>query len=64
MVWIKLSKDDLSLVEAVADSAGKLATLCGVSKRTIQSAHYRYAHGKLPRPTYMRIEIDDDEKTE
>ena len=55
-----VTKDALSLPLAVADSAAELAELRGVQVETIRSLISRGRTGKIKRPGYIVVEVEED----
>lgn len=55
-----VTKDALSLPLAVADSAAELAELRGVQVETIRSLVSRGRTGKIKRPGYIVVEVEED----
>ena len=59
-LYMAVTKDRLSLPLAVADSAAELAELRGVKKETIRSLISRGRTGKIKRPGYIVVEVEED----
>lgn len=59
-IYMAVTKDALSLPLAVADSAAELAELRGVKKETIRSLVSRGRTGKIKRPGYIVVEVEED----
>lgn len=59
-VYMAVTKDALSLPLAVADSVAELAELRGVKKETIRSLISRGRTGKIKRPGYIVVEVEED----
>lgn len=59
-IYMAVTKDALSLPLAVADSAAELAELRGVKKETIRSLISRGRTGKIKRPGYIVVEVEED----
>ena len=59
-IYMAVTKDALSLPLAVADSAAELAELRGVKKETIRSLVSRWRTGKVKRPGYIVVEVEED----
>ena len=59
-LYMAVTKDRLSLPLAVADSVAELAELRGVKKETIRSLISRGRTGKIKRPGYIVVEVEDD----
>lgn len=59
-IYMAVTKDALSLPLAVADSAAELAELRGVKKETIRSLVSRWRTGKIKRPGYIVVEVEED----
>jgi len=59
-LWMRVTTDEYELPEAVADSADKLAKMCGVKAMTIYSSLSHYEHGRIAKTPYRRIRVDDD----
>lgn len=59
-IYMAVTKDALSLPLAVADSAAELAELRGVQKETIRSLVSRGRTGKIKRPGYIVVEVEED----
>lgn len=57
-LYMAVTKDRLSLPLAVAESAGELARLRGVKKRTVFSGICISRRLKYPR--YIVVDVDDD----
>lgn len=58
-IYMAVTKDALSLPLAVADSVAELAELRGVKKETIRSLVSRGRTGKIKRPGYIVVEVED-----
>lgn len=62
-VWIKITRDEYELIEAIADSALELAKMCGVTRSSVYaSVNNERRFGT--RAMFKRIEIDEDEPRE
>lgn len=59
-IYMAVTKDALSLPLAVADSVAELAELRGVKKETIRSLVSRGRTGKIKRPGYIVVEVEED----
>ena len=59
-IYMAVTKDALSLPFAVADSAAELAELRGVQVETIRSLISRGRTGKIKRPGYIVVEVEED----
>ena len=59
-IYMAVTKDALSLPLAVADSAAELAELRGVQVETIRSLISRGRTGKIKRPGYIVVEVEED----
>ena len=59
-IYMAVTKDALSLPLAVADSVAELAELRGVKKETIRSLISRGRTGKIKRPGYIVVEVEED----
>lgn len=59
-LYMAVTRDRLSLPLAVADSAAELAELRGVKKETIRSLVSRGRTGKIKRPGYIVVEVEED----
>lgn len=59
-IYMAVTKDALSLPLAVADSVAELAELRGVKKETIRSLISRGRTGKVKRPGYIVVEVEED----
>ena len=59
-IYMAVTKDALSLPLAVADSAAELAELRGVKVETIRSLISRGRTGKIKRPGYIVVEVEED----
>lgn len=59
-IYMAVTKDALSLPLAVADSAAELAELRGVQVETIRSLVSRGRTGKIKRPGYIVVEVEED----
>ena len=59
-IYMAVTKDALSLPLAVADSAAELAELRGVQVETIRSVISRGRTGKIKRPGYIVVEVEED----
>ena len=59
-LYMAVTKDALSLPLAVADSVAELAELRGVKKETIRSLISRGRTGKIKRPGYIVVEVEED----
>ena len=59
-IYMAVTKDALSLPLAVADSAAELAEMRGVKKETIRSLISRGRTGKIKRPGYIVVEVEED----
>lgn len=59
-VYMKVSRDEYRLPEAIADSPKELAKICGVSRNSIVSAISKakaYGFNSM----YIKVEIGDDD---
>lgn len=59
-VWIKVTKDDLRLPIAIADSAAELARMTGTTSDNIHKCVYS-ARRRGGNSAFEVVEIDDDE---
>ena len=59
-IYMAVTKDALSLPLAVADSAAELAERRGVQVETIRSLVSRGRTGKIKRPGYIVVEVEED----
>lgn len=59
-IYMAVTKDALSLPLAVADSVAELAEPRGVKKETIRSLISRGRTGKIKRPGYIVVEVEED----
>ena len=59
-IYMAVTKDALSLPLSVADSAAELAELRGVQVETIRSLVSRGRTGKIKRPRYIVVEVEED----
>lgn len=59
-VYMLISRDEYQLPMAVADSAEALAEMTGASLSTVRSTICKEKQGKLKRPRFVRVEIDDE----
>ena len=59
-IYMAVTKDALSLPLAVAESAAELAELRGVQVETIRSLISRGRTGKIKRPGYIVVEVEED----
>ncbi len=59
-VWVGYEKKPPYLPCAVADSAGELARLMGVTENTVRAAWCHYQAGKLPKSRYHKVRILED----
>lgn len=59
-IYMAVTKDALSLPLAVADSAAELAELRGVKPETIRSLVSQGRTGKIKRPRYIVVEVEED----
>lgn len=59
-LYIKVSKDNLELIEAVADTQTELARICGVDISCINHALHRVKKGG--RSIYQIVEIEEEAK--
>ena len=59
-IYMAVTKAALSLPLAVADSVAELAELRGVKKETIRSLVSRGRTGKIKRPGYIVVEVEED----
>lgn len=61
-MWVKVTKDEYELPEAVADTAAELAKMLGVSKNAICSSVYHFRKGNIKKTPYRKVEeCDADE---
>ena len=58
-VCMKVTKDKYQLPVAVAESAPELARICGTTKDVVRSQASHYRHGRLKKPSYICVEVDD-----
>jgi len=61
IVWMMVSKDKFELPEAIADSAGELARIVGISEDTIYSTVSHMKAGRLKSGRFRRVEIEEDD---
>lgn len=61
-IYMAVTKDALSLPLAVEDSAAELAELRGVQVETIRSLISRGRTGKIKRPGYIVVEVEEEEE--
>lgn len=59
-VWIKVTKDELRLPMAMADTAAELAKICGTTTNAICSSVSHAKRGDLKSSSYECIEIEED----
>lgn len=59
-VYMLVSKDEYQLPMAMADSAAELAEMTGTPLNTVRSTICKEKQGKLKRPRFVRVEIDDE----
>lgn len=62
-IWMKVTDDKYELPVAVADSAGQLARMCGVSRECIQSA-VSHSRKEGRNSIYKKVEIEEGEEDE
>ena len=58
-VYMKISKDEYELPEAIADSAAELAKLLGVKEQSIFDS-VRHSKSRGHRGQYVKVEIGDE----
>lgn len=58
-LYMKVTKDEYELPVAVAETKAELARMLGRSRECVQSAFFHAK--KCKRPTYIMVEVDDDE---
>lgn len=61
-VWMKVSKDELELPEAVADTARELAEITGTTTFSIVSSVSKVRCGERKMCRYVKVDIEDDEE--
>jgi len=59
-IWMKVTKDELELPEAVAGSALELAEILGIKENTIYKAMNR-AKNRGEKCRFIRVKCEDDE---
>lgn len=59
-IWMKVTKDDLSLPLAVADSAGQLARLIGTTHVNVASLENKGRTKGFKHPTIIKVEIEEE----
>lgn len=59
-VWIKVTKDELRLPVAMADTAAELARICGTTTNVVISSVSHARRGDLKSSSYECIEIEED----
>lgn len=63
-MWMKVTKDKYELPLAVADTAGQLARLLGISQETIYSTYHsaeaERKKGRKVKCKYVKVVFDDD----
>ena len=60
-VYMKVSKDELRLPEAVAESTVELAKICGVSVNAVNSAISK-AKQRNQNSIYVKVEVEEDDE--
>lgn len=60
-VYMKVSKDELRLPEAVAESSVELAKICGVSRNAVDSAISK-AKQRNQNSIYVKVEVEEDDE--
>lgn len=60
-MWVKVTKDEYELPEAVADTAAELAKMFGVSRFAVRDSASHYRHGKIKKPVFLKIEEGDED---
>jgi hypothetical protein len=63
-VYMKITKDELGLPVAVANNVPELARLCKVHPDTIHSLLYKYRTRQPKMPTYIEVDIGEDDENE
>lgn len=58
-VYMKVTKDELELPVAVAETVKELSIMTGRSINAIRSSISKHEHGKLKRSVYVRVILDD-----
>ena len=59
-VYYKVSRDELELIEAIADTSAELAKLCGVRQTTVLQQVRRWEKGSKA-SQYRRLELTEQE---
>lgn len=62
-IWMKVTDDKYELPIAIAESAGQLAIMLGVSRNCIRSA-VSHARKEGKKSVYKKIEIEEGEEYE
>lgn len=60
-LYMRVTRDKYELPEAVAEDAGTLARMCGVTVNTIFSQISRFEHDGKP-CRWRRVEVEDDDE--
>ena len=60
-LYLEVSRDKYELPAKIADTAGELAEMCGVTKNTVASSCSHYKTGITKRAKYILVEVEDDE---
>ena len=63
-LWLKITSDELELPVAVAETAGELSKMLGVSKNSIYASYSRFRNGDRTTSIYREVDIQDDETEE
>lgn len=60
-IYMEVTKDQMSLPVAVADSISELAKLTGKTYRQINHNILKHEHGVVNTPHFIRVYIQEDE---
>lgn len=60
-IWMEITKDEYELPIVVADSRKELAEMVGVEPSYISSHIGHYKRGRLKKPRFIVVEIEEDE---
>ena len=58
-IWMKVSKDEYRLPQAIADSAQELAELCGTNENSVRSTASKHRRGQYKTASYIKVEVED-----
>lgn len=58
-IWMAITKDELELPVAIADTARELAEICGTSEENVRCIASRGERGIYKKPGYLRIKEED-----